>query len=113
MNKQLIQEYFNEIDRLRRVSGTTTDNVIRGAFRDLLKSWSRQRNLHLLDEYGFESTQRTRIRPDGTIKHDLRLDLGYWEARDPPTTSIPRSTRSRARAIRRPTSSSRIPSVPC
>ncbi len=82
MSKQLIQEYFNDIDRLRKFSGTTTENVIRGAFRDLLKSWSRQKNLHFLDEYEFESSQRTRIRPDGTIKHDLRLDLGYWEAKD-------------------------------
>jgi predicted helicase len=82
MSRQLINEYFNEIDRLRKFSGTTTENVIRGAFRDLLKSWARQKNLHFLDEYEFESNQRTRIRPDGTIKHDLRLDLGYWEAKD-------------------------------
>ncbi len=82
MSKQLVNEYFNDIDRLRKFSGTTTENVIRGAFRDLLKSWARQKNLHFLDEYEFESNQKTRIRPDGTIKHDLRLDLGYWEAKD-------------------------------
>ena len=82
MSRQLINEYFNEIDRLKKFSGTTTENVIRGAFRDLLKSWARQKNLHFLDEYEFESNQKTRIRPDGTIKHDLRLDLGYWEAKD-------------------------------
>ncbi len=82
MSKQLVNEYFNDIDRLRKFSGTTTENVIRGAFRDLLKSWARQKNLQFLDEYEFESNQKTRIRPDGTIKHDLRLDLGYWEAKD-------------------------------
>ncbi len=83
MSKQLIQEYFNDINRLRKFSGTTTENVIRGAFRDLLKSWSRQKNLHFLDEHGFHSNQKTRIRPDGTIRHSLRLDFGYWEAKDP------------------------------
>jgi len=82
MSRQLIQEYFNELDRIRKVSGSITENVIRGAFRDLLKAWSRQKGLQFLDEYEFESNQRTRIRPDGTIKHDLRLDFGYWEAKD-------------------------------
>lgn len=82
MSRQLVQEYFNDLDRIRKMSGTITENVIRGAFRDLLKAWSRQKGLQFLDEYEFESNQRTRIRPDGTIKHDLRLDFGYWEAKD-------------------------------
>tara|TARA_R100000365_G_C2733058_1_gene62929 strand:- start:156 stop:1100 length:945 start_codon:yes stop_codon:yes gene_type:complete len=82
MSRQLVNEYFNEIDRLRKFSGTTTENVIRGAFRDLLKMWARQKNLQFIDEFEFQSAQKTRIRPDGTIKHDLRLDLGYWEAKD-------------------------------
>jgi hypothetical protein len=82
MSLHLIQAYFNEIDRLKKFSGTTTEGVISEAFKDLLKSWSRQKNLQFVAQYQFLSNQRTQIRPDGTILHDLRVPLGYWEAKD-------------------------------
>jgi hypothetical protein len=82
MSLQLIQAYFNEIDRLKKFSGTTTEGVISEAFKDLLKAWSRQRNLQFVAQYQFLSNQKTQIRPDGTILHDLRVPLGYWEAKD-------------------------------
>jgi predicted helicase len=82
MSLQLIQGYFNEIDRLKKFSGTTTEGVISEAFKDLLKAWSRQKNLQFVAQYQFLSTQKTQIRPDGTILHDLRVPLGYWEAKD-------------------------------
>lgn len=82
MSKQLVQDYFNEIDRLRKFSGTSTEGVISEAFKDLLKAWSRQKNLVFIAQYEFASPQKNRIRPDGTILHDLRVPLGYWEAKD-------------------------------
>ena len=82
MSKQLVGDYFNEIDRLRKFSGTSTEGVISEAFKDLLKAWSRQKNLHFIAQYEFPSPQKNRIRPDGTILHDLRVPLGYWEAKD-------------------------------
>lgn len=82
MSKQLVQDYFNEIDRLRKFSGTSTESVISEAFKDLLKAWSRQKNLVFIAQYEFASPQKNRIRPDGTILHDLRVPLGYWEAKD-------------------------------
>jgi hypothetical protein len=72
---QLIQAYFNEIDRLKKFSGTTTEGVISEAFKDLLKAWSRQKNLQFVAQYQFLSNQKTQIRPDGTILHDLRVPL--------------------------------------
>ncbi|WP_421759263.1 type ISP restriction/modification enzyme [Devosia sp.] len=82
MSRQLVQDYFNEIDRLRKFSGTSTEGVISEAFKDLLKAWSRQKNLQFIAQYEFASPQKNRIRPDGTILHDLRVPLGYWEAKD-------------------------------
>lgn len=82
MSHQLIQAYFNEIDRLKKFAGTTTEGVISEAFKDLLKAWSRQKNLQFVAQYQFLSSQKTQIRPDGTILHDLRVPLGYWEAKD-------------------------------
>ncbi|QQR38817.1 type ISP restriction/modification enzyme [Devosia rhizoryzae] len=82
MSRQLINDYFNEIDRLRKFSGTNTEGVVSEAFKDLLKAWSRQKNLVFIAQYEFPSPQKNRIRPDGTILHDLRVPLGYWEAKD-------------------------------
>ncbi|RWC44659.1 MAG: DNA methyltransferase [Mesorhizobium sp.] len=82
MSQLLIQQYLNEIDRLRKFSGSDTEGVISEAFKDLLKAWSRQNNLHFISQYEFLSPQKNRIRPDGTILHDLRVPLGYWEAKD-------------------------------
>lgn len=78
----LIQSYLAEIDRLRKFSGSSTEGVISEAFKDLLKAWSKQNGLIFLSQFEFESPQKTRIRPDGTIVHDLRVPLGYWEAKD-------------------------------
>lgn len=82
MSQLLINAYLAEIDLLRRVSGTSTEQVIREAFKDLLKAWSRQANLVFLAEQALGTNQKTMVRPDGTILHDLRVPLGYWEAKD-------------------------------
>ncbi|WP_082555085.1 type ISP restriction/modification enzyme [Devosia sp. Root635] len=82
MSRALVLEYFNEIDRLKQVSGTTTEGVVSEAFKDLLKGWSRQKNLVFAAQYEFLSAQKTRVRPDGTILHALRVPFGYWEAKD-------------------------------
>ncbi len=82
MNQILIHDYFNEIDRLKKFSGSVTEGVISEAFKDLLKSWARRANLIFISQYEFLSPQKNRIRPDGTILHDLRVPLGYWEAKD-------------------------------
>ena len=82
MSQLLIQAYFNELDRLKKYSGSITEGVISEAFKDLLKAWARQANLIFISQYEFLSPQKNRIRPDGTILHDLRVPLGYWEAKD-------------------------------
>ncbi|QIA23286.1 type ISP restriction/modification enzyme [Mesorhizobium sp. AA22] len=82
MSQLLIQQYLNEIDRLRKFSGSITEGVISEAFKDLLKAWSRQLNWQFAAQYEFPSTQKSRIRPDGTIFHSLGLPFGYWEAKD-------------------------------
>ncbi|MBB4170427.1 type ISP restriction/modification enzyme [Rhizobium sp. BK538] len=82
MSQQLINQYLNEIDRLRKFSGSVTEGVISEAFKDLLKTWSRQLNWQFAAQYEFASAQKSRIRPDGTIFHSLGLPFGYWEAKD-------------------------------
>ena len=67
MSRLLINEYLNELDRLRKFSGTLTEGVISEAFKDLLKAWSRQNGLIFLDQYEFESTQQD---PHPSRRHD-------------------------------------------
>jgi hypothetical protein len=82
MSQIFINAYLCELDRIRRISGSLCEQVIREAFKDLLKAWSRQKGLVFLAEHGMASPQKTAIRPDGTILHDLRVPLGYSEAKD-------------------------------
>ena len=81
MSQQLVNNYLNDLDRYKKISGSLTEGVISEAFKDLLKAWARQSNLHFINQYEFVSAQKSRIRPDGTILHDLRVPLGYSSRR--------------------------------
>lgn len=82
MSQHLINQYLNEIDRLKKVSGAINEQTLREAFKDLLKNWSRQSNLVFAAELEFITRLKTRVQPDGTILHSIRVPLGYWEAKD-------------------------------
>lgn len=82
MSELLINHFLAELDRVKKFSGSLSESTVREAFKDLLKAWSRQKNLHFIAELPLESNQKTRVIPDGTILHDLRVPLGYWEAKD-------------------------------
>ncbi len=82
MSRLLINEYLAEIDRLRTVSGSMIEGIIAEAFKDLLKRWARGQNLTFLAQAPYETGMKTRVVPDGTVLHALRVPLGYWEAKD-------------------------------
>ncbi len=82
MSQLLINTYLSEIDRLKKFAGTSTEQVVREAFKDLLKSWAKANDLIFIPELLFETKLKTKVYPDGTILHDLRVPLGYWEAKD-------------------------------
>lgn len=82
MSELLINQFLAELDRVRKFSGSLSESTVREAFKDLLKAWSRQKNLQFLAELAVESNQKTRVIPDGTILHEMRVPLGYWEAKD-------------------------------
>jgi hypothetical protein len=46
MSQILIQQYLNQLQDLRKVSGTHRESVVREAFKDLLKGcrWRRRRS---------------------------------------------------------------------
>lgn len=82
MSQILINRYLNDLTRLRQVSGTHRETVVREAFKDLLKNWGRSLDLTFIPEYELETKAKERRYVDGALLHTLRVPFGYWEAKD-------------------------------
>jgi predicted helicase len=82
LSQLLINEYLKQLDIIRKISGSTRETIVREAFKDLLKNWGRQQNLVFLAEYPVKTATKTNIAVDGALLHELRMPLGYWEAKD-------------------------------
>ena len=82
MSSALVIQFLGELDRIKKMSGSLNEQTIRPAFRSMLRSWAISEELFLLEEHEFETKLKTKVYPDGTIVHDLRVPLGYWEAKD-------------------------------
>jgi predicted helicase len=82
MSKLLISQYLNELSRLKQVSGTHRESVVREAFKDLLKGYARSHDLVFVPEFEIESPAKERRYVDGALLHALRMPFGYWEAKD-------------------------------
>src|SRR3989338_11594561 len=82
MSQVLIQQYLNNLQDLRKVSGTHRESVVREAFKDLLKGWARSHDLIFVPEYEIATPAKDRRYVDGALVHTLRVPFGYWEAKD-------------------------------
>jgi len=82
VSQHLINEYRAELDRLRAVSGSSRESVLREAFKDLLKRWGKTHDLQFIAEHDILTKLMTRIYVDGALLHSLRVPFGYWEAKD-------------------------------
>src|ERR1700694_642561 len=61
MSQLLIQHYLNELQTLRRVSGTSRESVVSEAFKTLLKDWGRSRDLIFVPQYEYQTLQKARV----------------------------------------------------
>src|ERR1043166_3402505 len=82
MSQLLIQHYLNDLQTLRRISGTSRESVVSEAFKTLLKDWGKARDLTFIPQYEYQTLTKARVYPDGALLHELRVPLGYWEAKD-------------------------------
>lgn len=82
MSQLLINDYLKQLDVIKKVSGSRRETIVREAFKDLLKSWGKQHNLVFLAEYPLKTATKANIAVDGVLMHELRMPLGYWEAKD-------------------------------
>ena len=67
MSKLLISQYLNELSRLKQVSGTHRESVVREAFKDLLKGYARSHDLVFVPEFEIESTAKERRYVDNAL----------------------------------------------
>ncbi len=82
MSQLLINDYLKQLDVIKKASGSSRETIVREAFKDLLKAWGKQHNLIFLAEYPLKTATKTNIAVDGALLHELRMPLGYWEAKD-------------------------------
>lgn len=82
MSQLLINDYLKQLDIIRKVSGSQRETIVREAFKDLLKNWGKQHKLIFLAEYPLKTATKSDINVDGALLHELRMPLGYWEAKD-------------------------------
>ena len=82
MSQILINDYLKQLDIIKKVSGSKRETIVREAFKDLLKAWGKQHNLTFIAEYGMKTATKSNILLDGALLHELRMPLGYWEAKD-------------------------------
>ena len=82
MSIQLIERYYEELEKLVKFGGTAKETTIRPAFISLLNGYAETENHKLLLELPYKLESGKSVVPDGTIKDELRLDWGYWESKD-------------------------------
>jgi hypothetical protein len=78
----LINQYRKELESRKRYGGSNNEGSIRYAFASLLNGYCRPRDFILVEELTIATRFQTKIRLDGIVKDALRLDWGYWEAKD-------------------------------
>ena len=82
MSQILINDYLKQLDIIKKVGGSQRETIVREAFKDLLKAWGKQHQLTFLAEYPLKTSTKASIALDGALLHELRMPLGYWEAKD-------------------------------
>lgn len=82
MSKQLINQYYNELERLIQYGGSRNETSIRGAFQYLLNQYCQTKDFLLVPELEYQTKKGKKVAPDGTVKDALRLDWGFWESKD-------------------------------
>jgi predicted helicase len=82
MSKFLVSQYHQEVENLIQYGGKSKETAIRSAFQNLLNGYCKPKDYLLIPELDYKTTTGTTIRPDGTVKDAIRLDYGYWEAKD-------------------------------
>jgi len=82
MSKQLIEQYYRDLERVKRAGQTLNETSIRSPFYRLLDEYCKTKDLVIVTEASL-NTAIGKKRPDGTIKDKYGInDWGYSESKD-------------------------------
>ena len=81
MSKQLINQYYNQRDNLKRV-GVTNEMAIKQPFDSLLLNLASAKHYVYATEVSIKNDSGKTIRPDGILMTELRIHKGYVESKD-------------------------------
>ncbi len=81
MSKQLINQYYNQRDNLKRV-GVTNEMAIKQPFDSLLLNLASSKHYVYATEVTIKNDNGKNIRPDGILMTELRIHKGYVESKD-------------------------------
>lgn len=82
MSRLAINQYYSEVDRIIQYGGTKKESSLEIAFQNLLNCYCKTRDFMLVPKLDYRTKVGKILYPDGTVKDALRLDWGYWEAKD-------------------------------
>jgi predicted helicase len=86
MSKQLINQYYNNLDRAIQFGKSTNETAIRNHFWILLNDYARKQNYEVVPEVWCLGTKGRKVKPDGILKNLFGLDIGLWESKDEKTS---------------------------
>lgn len=81
MSKQLINQYYNQRDNLKRV-GVTNEVAIKQPFDNLLLNLASAKHYVYATEVTIKNESGKNVRPDGILMNELRIHKGYVESKD-------------------------------
>jgi len=86
MSRQLINQYYNNLDRAIQFGKSTNETAIRNHFWMLLNEYARKQNYEVVTEVSCQGTKGKKVYPDGIVKNLFGLDIGLWESKDEKTS---------------------------
>ena len=77
-----IETYYARLDELIQYGGSDNEQSIRRAFENCLDAYCHDRRDRLVLVAELRADAGLKTYPDGTVRDSLRMDRGYWEAKD-------------------------------
>lgn len=82
MSRQTCSQYIAKVENLIQYGGSRNEQSVRFAFQVLLNEYCEAKHLMLIPELDYPTPKGKTVRPDGTVKDQLRMTWGWWESKD-------------------------------
>ncbi|MBP6979168.1 MAG: hypothetical protein KBB71_12740, partial [Lentimicrobiaceae bacterium] len=82
MSKVLINQYYTNIQRATQYGKSRNETAIRNHTWNLLNGYAHKKNYEVVTELACLGTRGKKVYPDGILKNNWGLDIGYWESKD-------------------------------